>query len=127
MNHAQLGRDFFVQCSIDGLPMVSMVWMKDGQVVQIIPGKVDIFVPQTQTGTQVTSRVEVTATEAKDNGRYTCQGMNAAGVVSMSFEIQAQGMHCLMLYSHIDFSSQMLFLDSMDYVIFNCIIIIYTV
>ena len=70
---------------------MSVVWRKDGQLLQTVPGKIDIVVPQTPSGTQVTSRVEVTAAAAENDGRYTCQGSNDAGVVSMDFQIQSQG------------------------------------
>ena len=78
----------FIECVVDGLPIPSVVWLKDGVELN---GTDDTNIRIITIPARKASRIEVSMAGGNHNGEYTCVASNIAGSTSTSIEIMLQG------------------------------------
>ena len=83
----RIGESFFLECSVDGIPDPTIVWVKEG-----FPLNTNNFPMVSLLSRPKASRIVVTkATGIEYSGMYICIASNDAGSVSSSFLIKLQG------------------------------------
>lgn len=80
---SEAGEDVSLSCPINGIPLPSVTWTKDGVAVVIVPGRVQLF----------NDSQELRISDARlDDGRtYMCQVVNTFGEDSYTIDLQVQG------------------------------------
>jgi len=76
------GKVALLQCPVQGIPFPNITWYKERKVV--VEG------PRTRvlsSGRQL----ELSMTEEKDGGKYTCEAVNTAGRASQAFNLSVLG------------------------------------
>ena len=94
MNNPVIGGDFFVSCTVAGIPQPTISWKFNNEILEN-SGNPEISV----TPDGYTSRVEVMNAIEQFNGRYECIATNLAGNANQSFQIQLESKpHPLMFF-----------------------------
>ena len=79
-----VGEELIVECELEGIPHPTVEWMKDGD--QLIVSRRESIIPP---GTNRTiSRVIIDSATTADAGVYICIGINAAGSVSGTIQVE---------------------------------------
>ena len=79
----RLGEPFFIECTVDGVPTPSVVWLKNGAELNVADDNIQIVT----INARKSSRVEVSMATSDFIGNYTCVARNVAGSNSTSFII----------------------------------------
>ena len=91
-SNPQFGQSFFIECTVDGIPMPIISWMKDGAILDEITDSRIRIVTIAASSAMKSSRVEIFEATSSYNGVYECIASNKAGSASASFLIeQLQG------------------------------------
>lgn len=72
-----------IQCPATGVPVPSIVWLKEGQLLNEEAGHIEYQ----KKGMQLM----VENAEVGDTGLYTCNAINEAGEAEIHFKLQVQG------------------------------------
>nr|XP_053650237.1 hemicentin-1-like [Cherax quadricarinatus] len=66
-------------CDVTATPAPSVLWLKDGQMLTLTPGKSQLA--------QDDKLLQLVSLEGSESGRYTCVASNAAGTAEYDFEL----------------------------------------
>lgn len=86
-SYPKFGELLFIECTVYGIPMPVISWMKDGAILdEITDNRIKIVTIPTRRS----SRVEILEASISDDGMYECNASNKAGSVSTPFLIKLQ-------------------------------------
>ena len=85
------GNQLIIECRVSGIPLPTVVWMKDGNAL----GGNQIFVFMSS---ESASRINIRSSIIEDSGVYTCTAINAAGSASDMIQVQVSDGKCHLLY-----------------------------
>ncbi|XP_069163060.1 hemicentin-1 isoform X2 [Procambarus clarkii] len=71
--------DLDLYCDVTAIPVPSVLWLKDGQLLTPSPGKSQLA--------QNDKLLQLMSLEGSDSGHYTCVASNAAGTAEYDFEL----------------------------------------
>ena len=83
-SEASVDTDHMIQCTFDGVPTPTVVWLHDGTM--LTDGSNDITIATGDSSSTLT----ITTLTADDSGSYTCMVSNLLGTVTASSTLQVQ-------------------------------------
>lgn len=82
------GESFFIDCTVDGIPVPIISWMKDGAILDEITDSRIRIVNIPASSARISSRVEIFDATSSYSGEYECIASSIAGSASTSFPIE---------------------------------------
>ena len=79
------GNQLIIECRVSGIPLPTVVWMKDGGALSNNETIDRIFVSMSSEGV---SRISISSSIVEDSGVYTCTARNPAGSASNMIRVQ---------------------------------------
>ena len=85
----RIGEPFYLECTFVGIPTPTVVWSKDGIVLNQLDDNIKIIPAENS------SRLEITEATDNFNGIYKCNISNIAGFTSKLFHITLEGKYTI--------------------------------
>ena len=85
------GNELIIDCVVSGIPLPTVMWMKDGGAFRTNETIDRIFVSMSSEGV---SRISISSSIIEDSGVYTCTASNAASSASDTIQIQVNDGKC---------------------------------